>query len=160
MTRTRAWAYWIFIALLVLVNFTLQLALGWEAVPDLLVVALLLGARRLGGAASAALGLFLGLLRDALSLVAFGADAVTMTIIGFLASKSRELFLGEGMVFIAVYLFVGKWLHDAIYFFVAGPTVRGGVVGALLISAPIAAAYAAVVGVVALFAYQLILGER
>src|SRR5690606_32731755 len=122
--------------------------------------ALLLGARRLSGAGAAALGLVLGLLRDALSLIAFGAEVITLTVLGYLGARSRDLFIGEGMLFIGAYLFVGKWLHDVIYFTIAGAAVRGHTVTRLLVEAPIAAAYAAVAGTVAFLLYRLITGER
>ncbi|HEX7118925.1 MAG TPA: rod shape-determining protein MreD [Longimicrobiales bacterium] len=161
MTASRAWTYWAFIALLVALNFTLHLAIGIGATaPDLLTVALLLAARRLGGVAAAALGLVLGLLRDALSLVAFGADAVALTVLGYLGARSRDLFVGETLTFVALYLFAGKWLHDVIYYLVAGAAVRGDAVSRLLIEAPIAALYAAVAGTAALLLYRLVTGER
>ena len=111
MTVSRAWTFWAFIALLVVLDFVLHIAIGLGATaPDLLTVALLLAARRLSSAGAAALGLVFGLLRDALSLIAFGAEAVTMTLLGY--GTVRDYFLGEGMLFIAGYLFVGKWLHE------------------------------------------------
>src|SRR5690554_5327790 len=117
MTASRAWTFWAFIALLVALDFVLHIAIGLgSTAPDLLTVALLLGARRLSGAGAAALGLVLGLLRDALSLIAFGAEVITLTVLGYLGARSRDLFIGEGMLFIGAYLFVGKWLHDVIYF--------------------------------------------
>lgn len=83
-----------------------------------------------------------------------------MTLLGFLGARSRDLFLGEGTLFVAGYLFVGKWLHDVVYFLIAGPAVRGDTVTRLVIEAPIAAAYAAVAGSVAFLVYRLITGDR
>lgn len=161
MTLSRAWTFWAFIALLVVLDFVLHIAIGLGGTaPDLLTVALLLAARRVSGAGAAALGLVLGLLRDALSLIAFGAEALTMTLLGYLGARSKDYLLGEGMLFVAGYLFVGKWLHDIIYFLIAGPPVRGDTVTRLAIEAPIAAAYAAVAGTVAFLVYRLITGER
>ncbi len=161
MSGSRPWTFWAFIALLVIAHFTLHLAFGLGATaPDLLTVAVLLGARRLGGGAAAALGFALGLLRDALSLVAFGADAVAMTVVGFLGARSRDLFIGDSVVFVALYLFLGKWLHDAIYYLVGGHGVNGDAVARLLIEAPLASLYAAAAGTAALLLYRLITGER
>src|SRR5690606_40669113 len=58
-------------------------------------------------------------------LIAFGAEVITLTVLGYLGARSRDLFIGEGMLFIGAYLFVGKWLHDVIYFTIAGAAVRG-----------------------------------
>jgi hypothetical protein len=61
---------------------------------------------------------------------------------------------------VGVYLFVGKWLHDALYYLIAGPTLRGDTVVRLFIQAPIAALYAAAAGVAVLTVYRLVTGER
>lgn len=161
MTADRRWAFWGFIAVLVILDFTLHLALGLgAAAPDLLTVAVLLGARRLSGVAAASLGLVLGVLRDALSLVAFGAEAVALTVVAYLGARSRDFFIGESLAFVALYLFLGAWLHGAIYYFIAGEAGHGGWIARLLVEAPIGAAYAAAAGVVALLVYRLITGER
>src|SRR5215208_2272046 len=108
--------FWIFIIVLVVLHFGVHVALGMRSLaPDFLTIALLLGARRLSGAGAAGLGLALGLLNDALSLTAFGALAVTYAILGFLGSRSRDLFEGDSLLFVAVYIFVGKLLRDLLY---------------------------------------------
>lgn len=159
---TRRGGFWLFVALLVVLHFTLHLSLGLgRTAPDLLTVAALLGARRLPGAGAAALGLALGLLNDALSLVAFGASAVALTAVSYLGSRTRDVFEGESVLFGAIYLFLGKWLHDTIYFLLG--LARGGTddaVGVLLTSAPIAAAYAAGAGLLALILFRSVGGER
>lgn len=161
MISGRSTRFWIFIGLLVVAQFVLHLALGLgRAAPDLLTVALLLAARRLGPVTAAGLGLVLGLLRDALSLTSFGADAVTLSLLGYLGSRTRDIFVGESLLFIALYLFVGKWLHDVIYGLLAGASARGDAVTQFLIQAPLAALYAAVVGTLAYLAYRAIARER
>lgn len=161
MSGGRSWPYWIFIALLVLTYFALHLGLGLAAeVPDLLTVAVLLGARRLGGVGAAALGLVLGLLRDSLSLVAFGADAVTLTIIGYVGARSRDFFIGDSLLFVAVYLFVGQWAHDILYYLLAGSAMRGDAVMYLFVRAPLMALYSAAAGIVGLLLYRLVTGDR
>ncbi|MEX2611525.1 MAG: rod shape-determining protein MreD [Gemmatimonadota bacterium] len=154
--------FWLFVAILVVLHFTLHLTLGLgRSAPDLLTVAALLGARRLPGAGAALLGLVLGLLNDVLSLTAFGASAVALTVVCYLGSRTRDLFEGESLLFGALYLFLGKWLHDALYFLLG--LSRGGTedaVNVLLTSAPIAAAYAAGAGLVALILFRSAGGER
>ena len=153
----RDWAFPGFIASMVLAHLVLHLALGiGTAAPDLLTVAVLLSARRTSGASAALLGFVLGLLDGAGSLGGFGAAAVALTLLGYLGARSRELFEGESTVFAAVYLFLGKWLRDAIVAVLAPATVRGGLVATLAVEAPIAAAYAAVIGAVALTFFRAI----
>lgn len=161
MSGARPRSFWVLITLLVATHFLLHLGLGiGRAAPDLLTVAVLLSARRLRGWSAAALGLALGLLADALSLFAFGANAVVLALLGFLGARSRDLFVGDSLLFAAVYLFLGKWLHDALYGLIAGVPGADGAVTRLLVQAPIAAAYAAVAGVAALLVYRMVPGER
>ncbi|HWV56846.1 MAG TPA: rod shape-determining protein MreD [Longimicrobiales bacterium] len=155
-----SWRLWAFLLVLVVAYFTLTLALGLgRAAPDLLAVAVLLAARRLPGAGAAAVGFVLGIMRDALSLTAFGASTVALTLVAFLAAKSRELFIGDSLLFIAAYLFVGKWLYDAVFFLLARHEFRESALAFLLIQAPLAAAYAAVTGAVALIFYRMIAAD-
>ena len=125
-----------------------------------MTVAVLLGARRLGGAGAAALGLALGLLRDSLSLVAFGADAIVLTIIGYVGARSRDFFIGDSLLFVAVYLFVGQWAHDILYYLLAGSAMRGDAVMYLFVRAPLMALYSAAAGIVGLLIYRLVTGDR
>lgn len=157
----RQWAYSGLIAGLVVLHFLLHLGFGLGAsAPDLLTVAVLLGARRLGGGGAALLGLGLGLLRDALSIAAFGADMVVLTVLGYLGSRSRDLVVGESILFAGAYLFVGVWLH-ALGWYLLGGTVGGAVsITGLLLEAPVAAAYAALAGMAALLVYRSFTGER
>jgi rod shape-determining protein MreD len=148
---------WVFIAVLVLVHFFLQLTLGLGGrAPDLLAVAVLLGARPLSGGAAAGLGFALGLLEDAVSIAAFGAAAATLTVVAYLGARTRDLFIGDSMLFLGVYLFFGKWLQEALYYALAAPVRRGEPVEMLLMQAPLAAVYAAAAGLVAVASYRAI----
>lgn len=161
MSAARGWRFATFIALLVVLHFTLHVALGvGRAAPDLLTPAALFAARRLGGAAAAGLGLALGVLNDALSLAAFGADAVTLTALAYLGARSRDLFVGDSLLFVALYLFLGKWLHDVLYYLLAGAEARGEAVSRLLLEAPLLAGYAAAASIAALLVYRTITRER
>src|SRR5690606_39201536 len=133
MTVARGWSYGVLIALLVVIYFGLHLVLGLgDAVPDLLTVAVLLAARRLGGSAAAILG-----------------------------SQARDVFFGGSLGFVGAYLFIGKWLHGAVYHVVAASGGRWETATSrLLIEAPLASLYAAAAGVGALLLYRLVTGER
>jgi rod shape-determining protein MreD len=147
--------FWLFIVLVVVVHFFLQLTLGLGTrAPDLLTVAVLLGARPLSGGAAAGLGFVLGLLEDAVSIAAFGVAAATFTIIAYLGARTRDFFVGESVLFLAVYLFLGKWVQTAIYYGLAGGVRRGEPVEMLLMEAPLHSLYAAAAGLVALTIYR------
>lgn len=150
------WPFRVFILLLVVSHFVLHLTLGvGAAAPDLLTLAVLVAARELRGGSAAVLGLALGLLADSLSVMSFGAASVTLTILGYLGARSRDLFVGESVAFVGLYLFAGRWLRDVLYVLVGGATRRGEVVGFLLLDAPLAAAYMALVGLGLLIAYRM-----
>jgi rod shape-determining protein MreD len=154
-------SFWVFFALVIVTHFVLHVALGLgDTAPDLLTAALLLGVRRTRSSVGAALGLVLGVLHDALSVNAFGADAVTLTLLGYAGARSRDLFEGDSLLFVAAYLFIGKWLHDALYWVFARSAQASDAVSHLLINVPVAAAYAAAGGIAALLIYRASTGER
>ncbi|NIP83096.1 MAG: rod shape-determining protein MreD [Gemmatimonadetes bacterium] len=148
--RENGRGFWLLIAILVVVHFVLHVSFGiGAAAPDLLTVAVLLSARQLSGGAAAGVGFALGLLEDAVSLGAFGAAAATQTVIGFVGARSRDLFMGESVLFLGLYLFLGAWVQDALYYGLAEVVRRGDPLQTLLLAAPMGAAYAAVAGLVA-----------
>ena len=76
---------WLLFAGLALMHLLLHVGFGiGRAAPDLLTVALLLGAREVGMGRAAGMGLLFGLLEDALSVLSFGANSVAMTIVAAL----------------------------------------------------------------------------
>lgn len=142
-------AFWLVLAALIVLHYLLHLgfAMGREA-PDLLTVALLLGARTGGAGKGAALGFSLGLLEDAFSVLAFGSNAVAMTVVGAVGSFTREFFVGESILFIFAYFFVGKWFRDLIQWMVMGEPLREPFVREILLGAGLGALYVAVVGLI------------
>ncbi len=161
MASRSAVSFWVFFVLLVIGHFVLHVALGLgESAPDLLSVALLLGVRRTRSSVAAVLGLLLGVLHDSLSLTAFGADAVVLTVLGYAGARSRDLFEGDSLLFVGAYLFIGKWLHDFGYWLLARDLTGGDFVSQFLVHVPIAALYAAGAGIVALLLYRASTGER
>ena len=157
MART-TYRYWVFIGILVFMHFALRVGFGLEErSPDLLTVATLFAARRLRSTGAALLGLLLGVLADALSLIAFGASAVALSIVGFLGARSRDMFEGDSILFVTIYLFLGVWLREAIQALVS----RQGIEWSMLYtSAPVSAIYAAVAGIVALGVFRAVADER
>jgi rod shape-determining protein MreD len=153
-------SFWVFIFLLVLLHLVLRLALGISLVPDLIVVALLLGARRLSGAGAALYGLLLGILADSLAMVAFGATAVAFVIVGFIGSRSRNFFEGDSYLFLTVYTFLGAWLIEAIRFVVGGAMTRGQEPMMLLTATPLTALFTTAAAIVAMIAYRAFGGHR
>lgn len=155
------WPFWVFIAVLILLHFVLRLGLDLgQTGPDLLVPAVLLGARRLSGGRAAVLGFAAGVLQDALALVGFGASAILLTVLAFLGARTRDLFFGDSLLFIGLYLFAGTWVFNAARLLMAGAGMRADPLHQLLVQAPLAALYSAAAGVIALLLYRVVVGDR
>ncbi len=138
---------WGVAALLILVHFALHVSLGFgEGAPDLLVVALLISARELDMGRGAALGFVLGLLDDAFSVLAFGANTLALTLVGMGGARTRELFVGDSWLFVTSYLVLGKWTRDLLHWVAVGEGLRESFVDTMLIQSPIAALYAGLIG--------------
>ena len=140
---------WGVVGFLILSHFGLHLSLGLgESAPDLLVVALLIAAREVDIGRGAGLGFFLGLLDDAFSVLAFGANTFAMTLVGMGGARTRDLFVGDSLFFLTSYLVLGKWMRDFLHWVAVGEGLRESFVDTMLVQSPISAAYAGVVGVV------------
>lgn len=153
---TVRWPMVFFIFLLVVLHFVLRIGLGLGPLsPDLLVVAVLLAAREMRAGAAAGLGLLLGILDGAVVPYAMGASAVVLTVLGYLGSRTRNFVVGDGLAFLALYLFAGKWLFDLLLFVVADPAT-GREIASLLLISPFAAVYAAIAGILLVASYRVV----
>ena len=148
------WGFRIFIVVLVILHFVLRVGLGLDQLaPDLLVVSLLLAAREIRAGAAAGLGLVLGVLDGSMVPFNLGISALVLTALGFVGARSREIFSGESYVFLALYLFAGKWLYDILLALLTREIFRAGAME-YLVMAPMTALYAAAAGVVAMAVYR------
>jgi cell shape-determining protein MreD len=140
---------------LVVLHLLLHLGFGLGAgAPDLIVVALLFAARQVSMGWASGLGFFLGLLEDAVSVLSFGANTVTLTVVGVLGSGTRDLFVGDSRWFVLVYLGVGKWLRDLGHWLLAGEGIREPFWNTMLLEATAGALYAATIGTLILLALE------
>ena len=139
---------WVVVLGLFVLHFVLHVGFGFGiGAPDLLTVALLLGAREMGVGGGAGLGFLFGLLEDALSVLAFGANSVAMTVLGLAGATTRDLFVGDSLVFLVSYFVLGKFTRDLLHWIVVGGTLREPFVQHVLVEGLLGGVYAAVVGV-------------
>lgn len=139
---------WVVVAGLFVLHFLLHVGLGiGGAAPDLLTVALLLAAREVGMGWGAGVGLLFGLLEDALSVLSFGANSVAMTMLGLAGATTRDLFVGDSLVFLVSYFVVGKFFRDLLHWVVVGGALREPFVSHVLVEGLLGGLYAAVVGI-------------
>jgi rod shape-determining protein MreD len=140
---------------LVVLHLFLHLGLGiGRAAPDLMTVALLLAVREVGMGAGGALGFLFGLLEDSFSVLAFGANTLSLTMVGILGARTRDLFIGESLLFFFSYMVSGKLLRELIYWLVAGEGIREPFLNAVVVDGTVAAVYGAVLGVLLLLPFE------
>ncbi len=139
------------VPLLVVLHFLLHLGFGvGRGAPDFLLVALLLAVREVGMGWGGALGFFFGLLEDSFSVLAFGANTLALTLVGVLGARTRDLFVGDSLLFYFWYLAGGKLLRDLVQWGAMGEALREPFGPAILVEGSVGALYAALVGVVVL----------
>lgn len=145
------WRIWGAVLLLAVLHFLLHVGLGLgETAPDLLTVAVLMAAREVPMGVAAGVGFIFGLMEDAFSLLAFGANTVALTVVGAAGARTRDLFVGDSVLFLVSYLFVGKWFRDLFHWLSVGESLREPFVEAMLVESTLAALYVVVVGGVVL----------
>jgi rod shape-determining protein MreD len=151
--RRRLW-YRILVPVLVVLHFLLHLGMGiGRGAPDLLTLALLLALREVGMGGGAGLGFFFGLLEDSFSGPAFGANTLALTLVGALGARTKDLFVGDSLLFYFFYLAAGKWIRDLVHWVAAGEAGREPFLNAVLVDGGLAAAYVALVGLVLIFPF-------
>lgn len=136
---------------LAMLHFLLRVGFGMgPAAPDFLTVALLIAGREMRIGWAAGVGFLFGLLEDALTVLAFGANALTMTLVGIVGAATRAVFVGDSWLFVVSYFFIGKWLRDLVHWMLMGEALRRPFVEQVLLQGLTGAAYAAVTGLAVL----------
>lgn len=114
----------------------------WSIAPNLLLGGLLLAALWLRAGHAALLGFLLGILESAMGLEGMGTISLVLTLLGYVAARSRDLLFADARYYTAVYLFFGTWAGE-IGLMAAAP---GGMsLGGALLLAPISALGTAIV---------------
>lgn len=139
---------WVVAAILFVLHFLMHVGMGLgNGAPDLLTVALLLTVREVGVGAGAGIGLGFGLLQDALSVLSFGANGLAMTVLGAAGALTRDLFVGDSLVFLVSYFVLGKFLRDLVHWVVVGDALRQPFVEQVVQQGLVGGVYAAATGI-------------
>jgi rod shape-determining protein MreD len=107
---------------------------------------------RPGNAAVA--GFLVGLIRDGLNPVAFGAGAFAYAVIGYLAAWSKAVFFADNLYVNAALFFFGVWLRDVLTWLVGRHAQGSELLWQLGYWSPIHAFTTAVSGVVVLLVFR------
>jgi hypothetical protein len=94
------------------------------------------------------------MLEDSFSVLAFGANTLSLTIVGILGARTRDLFVGESRRFFFTYLVAGKLLRDLIHWLVAGEGIREPFLNAVVLDGTVAAVYGAALGILLLLPFE------
>ena len=161
MRRTDRYRYPIILTLLVVLHFTVRSHLGDDRIaPDFLLLALLIYTIRAEPGRSAAAGFIIGLLRDAMTPVSFGAGALAHTLVGFFSSWAKAVFFAEHVFVKGCLFFAGTWLRNLIILLVSGKLQSSQVGWELLVWSPLQGLTTALVGIVVLWFFRGWLSPR
>ncbi|MEO6444491.1 MAG: rod shape-determining protein MreD [Gemmatimonadaceae bacterium] len=141
-------------ALLVGMHYFVRPLLGWWVSMDFLVIAVLLVAVRVRPGVAALIGFAIGLVADSLSPDAFGAGALSMTLVGFSASWLKAVFFSDNVFLHAFFFFLGKWAFDIVYVLVERQRPLYDMATQIVLWSPLAAALTAVTGVIVLLLFR------
>ncbi len=137
-------------AILVLLHYTLRPLLGWRAPIDFLLLSVLATAVRTRPAGGALLGFVVGIIADSLNPEAFGAGALGMSVVGYMASWLKAVFFADSLPLNALFFFLGKWIFDIIYFVAEQRLSSIELVYQIALWSPLSAAATAISGVLVL----------
>ena len=94
-------------AILIVLHYTLRPLLAWRASIDFLIIALMFGSVRMRPGLAALFGFALGLVSDSLSMGAFGAAALGMSVVGFGASWLKAVFFADNLALNGFFMVIG-----------------------------------------------------
>jgi len=152
--RGDKYRFWVILAFLVALQFSVRSRLGDERIaPDFLLLALLIYTIRSQPGRSAAAGLVVGLLRDALTPASFGAGALAHTLVGYLSAWGKAVFFAENLFVNGCLFFAGTWFRNLVVALASGK-LKGGQLGwELLVWSPLQSLTTAVSGVALLWLF-------
>ena len=150
MTWGRALRATLAFAILLTLHFTLRPLLGWRAEADFLVIALLLAAVRVRPGTAALIGLVFGLMVDSMAPASFGAAALALATVGFVAAWLKAVFFADNLALNAIFFFLGKWIFDMLRLIAERRVYGEELAMQLLLWSPLAAAVTALAGVILL----------
>jgi rod shape-determining protein MreD len=152
--RSDRYRHLLILATLVVLQFTVRDRLGGDRIaPDFLLLALLIYTIRARPGQSAAAGFVVGLLRDALTPVSFGAGALAHTLIGYLSSWAKAVFFAENVFVNGCLFFAGTWLRNLALLLASGRFESTQLGWELLVWSPLQSLTTAAVGIVVLLLF-------
>jgi len=154
MRRTDKYRFWLVLAGLVALQFSVRAQLGNDRVaPDFLLLALMIYTIRSRPGTSAAAGFLVGVLQDALTPASFGAGSLAHTLVGYLSSWAKAVFFAENMFVNGCLFFAGTWLRNLVEALASGKLKGLPLAWELLVWSSLQSLTTAAVGVVVLWLF-------
>ena len=144
-------------AILITLHFTLRPLLGWRAEADFLVIALLLAAVRVRPGTAALIGLVLGLIVDSMAPSTFGAAALALATVAFVAAWLKAVFFADNLALNAIFFFLGKWVFDILRLIAERRVYGEELAMQILLWSPLSAAVTALAGIILLIVLRPLL---
>ena len=138
------------IALLLVLHHTLRPLLAWRIEVDWQLIALVLLSLRLRPGVAALIGFGLGVVADAMVPPAFGAAALSLTLVGYATARFRTGFFGESVLVGVVTIGAGKLLADLAVVLAEGRLHGLALAAQVGLWTPLSAVLTAVVGAILL----------
>ena len=96
----------------------------------------------------------LGLVTDAVAPTAFGATALALTVVGYLAGWLKAIVFADNLLVTALFVFSAAWIRDAVEVLAAHQLVGGALAWQLLAFSPLAAISTAAAAAVTLVVFR------
>ena len=122
--------------------------------PDFLLIALLIYSIRTSPGPASVAGFLVGLLADALNPVAFGAGAMSHTVVAYLAAWGKAVFFAENLLVSAGFFFAGTMIRDLLTQLSSGLAGDRSFFWQMAVWSPLKGLTTAIVGVIILVTFQ------
>lgn len=99
-------------------------------------------------------GFAVGLLGDTLVPRAFGAGALSYTVVGYLGAWGKAIFFADNLLVNAGFFFVGTWVRDLILFLASGHGLRWATLAEIFVWSPVKGLSTAILGVLVLLVFR------
>lgn len=145
---------------LVALHYSIRPLLGTRISVDFLVIAVLLTAVHVRPGVAALIGFATGLVADSLTPLSFGAGALALSAVGYVASWLKSAVFGDNLVLQAIFLASGKLAFDVVYLVAERRLALGDLLVQLFLWSPLSALATGLTGVLVVFAFRISMESR
>jgi rod shape-determining protein MreD len=149
----------VFVVLIAL-HYAVRPLLGTRISVDFLVIAVLLMAVHVRPGIAALIGFATGIIADSLTPLSLGAGALSLAVVGSVASWLKALVFGDNVLAQVVFIGAGKLAFDIIYLVAERRLGFGDLMMQLLVWSPASALATGLAAVLVVFAFRISMESR